>query len=182
MVTSAEVHEVNLNEETDEHVDDCEAAATWHIGRAIGLKCNEYESSTTIDKVLEKIKRAHMITLEMQSETQVLNIFIMNFLHLNVRGLCSCNKDSHVRDFITKFKPQVLGLTGTKLKEADISRTTLLWGRSLVKLLSSDATDNNSGGVISLWNPDTFECLSFIQGERWILVKRLLVMNDKNVL
>lgn len=71
---------------------------------------------------------------------------------------------------MNQFQLHILGLTKTKIRGVDISRVSLIWGRSPCKFISCNASYSSSGGVIMIWNPDMFHCSSSFQGNRWILL------------
>lgn len=50
----------------------------------------------------------------------VITFVFINILHLNVRGLCSGNKDSHIWTLVHQFKLHMIDLIETKIKEVDL--------------------------------------------------------------
>lgn len=93
----------------------------------------------------------------------------------NVRGLDRGNKDSDTREVVAKHKVDMLVLNETKLKDVDIFRAQSIQGNSPCIFLYTKATENASGGVIVIWNPNVFVCSSSYQGERWIMMNGQLL-------
>lgn len=94
----------------------------------------------------------------------------MNILHLNTRALGSGNKDSVIKNLVSKYKLQMVGLTETKLRGVDVNGIHLLWGRSSVKFVFFDASQSRGGGVIRVWKIEKFDCVSCDKSDRWIMV------------
>ncbi|KAJ9562981.1 hypothetical protein OSB04_008141 [Centaurea solstitialis] len=90
----------------------------------------------------------------------------MNFLSLNVRGLCSTEKKVAIRNLIVKENCNVFGLQETKLECLDRSSLRQFWGHDLFNF-NFGISIGASGGTVLSWNISFFSPDSLLNGDHF---------------
>lgn len=102
----------------------------------------------------------------------------MNCLSWNIRGLRSQSKISEVRSWITQKKLNWVGLIETKTVGCSRVLVNKLWDNPNIEFVSCDASTTMGGGLILLWNSESFMMTSHFKGKNWIIVEGLVVKED----
>ena len=77
-----------------------------------------------------------------------------------------------------KKKISFMGLVETKHKKSVRSRMKRLWGNDDYDICESYASESNGGGMIAVWDKQTFVATNILMGSRWILIEgRMNMLN-----
>ncbi|KAK3199924.1 hypothetical protein Dsin_023339 [Dipteronia sinensis] len=96
----------------------------------------------------------------------------------NVRGLGRGEKRRMVRDMISSHKPQIVFIQESKLQVFDRKVVSSLGGSSLTRGIGVEA-DGAAGGLLTLWNEDSFLVEDCISNSRCIIVAGVLTKIKK---
>ena len=102
----------------------------------------------------------------------------MNCLFWNIRGIGKGEKILSIRLLVEKKKIFFMGLVETKHKKSVRSRMKRLWGNDDYDICESYASESNGGGMIAVWDKQTFVATNILMGSRWILIEgRMNMLN-----
>ena len=107
-------------------------------------------------------------------------LFFMLSLSWNIRGLGRREKRRVVKNLVLKFKPMLLFLQETKLGFFDSSLIRSLGGGWLARGVGVEA-EGASGGLISLWNEDSFTVSDCISNKSCIILVGRMKGFDKDL-
>ena len=105
----------------------------------------------------------------------------MNILSLNSRGLGSGVKRSAIRKLSLANKIDVLCIQETKKDSIDKKLCQYLWGDSNATWECLPST-NSAGGLLCIWNNDSFVVNRKSVGSGFILLEGLWVKENKKVI
>lgn len=83
----------------------------------------------------------------------------MKIISYNIRGIGSIIKKREVQELIRKFKPVFCCIQETKLEGMSAIQVKSIWGGDRVNWMVRNS-EGRSGGILSMWDPDIFSCLS----------------------
>ncbi|XP_057529808.1 uncharacterized protein LOC130808348 [Amaranthus tricolor] len=95
----------------------------------------------------------------------------MNCLFWNIRGIGIGEKIVPIRSLVEKKKVTFMGLAETKHKRSVQNRLKRMWGNDDYDFCEVYASETNGGGVIAVWDKQTFIASSKHMGSRWILIE-----------
>ena len=95
----------------------------------------------------------------------------MNCLFWNIRGIGKGEKTVSIRSIAEKNKVSLMGLVETKHRKSFQPRLKRLWGNDEYDFCEVLASDTNSGGLIAVWDNQTFTVSVKHKGSRWILIE-----------
>ena len=98
-------------------------------------------------------------------------MFYMNCLVWNIRGIGKGEKALSITSIIKSKDIDFMGLVKTKHKKSFKSRIKRLWGNDDYEFCEVFASETNSGGLIVVWDKNSFEASNKHMGNRWILIE-----------
>ena len=102
----------------------------------------------------------------------------MNCLFWNIRGIGKGEKCLSIRNFVNKKKISFMGLVETKHKNSLQNRMKRMWGNEEFQICEVFASATNGGGVIAIWDTNTFNASIQHTGNRWILIEGTIIEHN----
>ena len=99
----------------------------------------------------------------------------MNYLFWNIRGIGKGEKTVSIRSLVKKHKVNFLGLVESKHKKPFQPRLKRLWGDDDYDFCEIFASDTNSGGILVVWDKQSFKASMKHKGERWVLIEGSII-------
>ena len=99
----------------------------------------------------------------------------MNYLFWNIRGIGKGEKTVSIRSLVKKHKVNFLGLVESKHKKPFQPRLKRLWGDDDYDFCEIFASDTNSGGIIVVWDKQSFKASMKHKGDRWVLIEGSII-------
>ncbi|KAJ9556026.1 hypothetical protein OSB04_010640 [Centaurea solstitialis] len=93
----------------------------------------------------------------------------MKIISLNIRGLGSCCKRTWLKEICKIQSPYMLGIQETKLKEVHNIMVLDFWGTLDGDFAHIEAS-GKSGGLLTVWNKNTFKCEFVIKEDNFLAV------------
>ena len=101
--------------------------------------------------------------------------FIVNCLFWNIRGISKGEKTLSIRSLVKKKNVSFMGLVETKHRHPFQSRLRRLWGNDEYDFCEVLASDTHDGGIIAVWDTQSFHASVKHTGSRWILIEGHLI-------
>ena len=102
----------------------------------------------------------------------------MNFLFWNIRGVGKGEKSLSIRSIVKNKKIAFMGLVETKHRKPFQPRIKRLWGNDDFDYCEVLSTITHSGGIIAIWDKQSFNALVTHTGSRWILIEGCLLNHN----
>ena len=102
----------------------------------------------------------------------------MNCLFWNIRGIGKGEKGWSIRNLVDKKKIIFMGLVETKHRNSLQNRMKRMWGNEEFEIYEVFASDTNGGGVIAVWDTNTFNASIKHTGNRWILIEGTIIEHN----
>ncbi|XP_071717991.1 uncharacterized protein [Rutidosis leptorrhynchoides] len=90
-------------------------------------------------------------------------------IFLNIRGLGQMGKITWLKRIYNKEKPTILGLQETKSEQTQDNIIESFWGNPDFKFVQKDSV-GASGGIITIWDCNTFTFDHAIEGEFFLAI------------
>ena len=102
----------------------------------------------------------------------------MNYLFWNIRGIGKGEKSLSIRGLVKKKKVSFMGLVETKHRHPFQNRFRRLWGNDEYDFCEIMASDTNAGGIIAIWDTQSFHASTKHIGSRWIIIEGQIVNHN----
>ena len=102
----------------------------------------------------------------------------MNCLLWNIRGVGKGEKCLSIRSLVNKHKITFMGLVETKHRNSLQNRLKRMWGNEDFEFCEVFASATNGGGVIAVWDKNTFNASANRTGNRWILIEGTIIEHN----
>ena len=102
----------------------------------------------------------------------------MNCLFWNIRGIGKGEKVLPIRALVQKKRVSFMGLVETKHKRPIRNRIKRMWGSDDFDICEIYASETNGGGLIVVWDKQSFVASNKHMGSRWILIEGCMPMNN----
>ena len=102
----------------------------------------------------------------------------MNCLVWNIRGIGKGEKIFTIRSLIEKKNIKFMGLVETKHKKSIRNRLKRMWGNDDYDYWENFASVTHGGGIIAVWDKQSFIASSRHMGNRWILIEGCIASSN----
>ena len=99
----------------------------------------------------------------------------MNLLFWNIRGVGKGEKTLSIRSIVKKKKIAFMGLVETKHNKHFQPRIKRLWGNDDYDFCEVLSSVTHSGGLIAVWDKQSFNASVKHTGSRWVLIEGCLI-------
>ena len=102
----------------------------------------------------------------------------MNCLLWNIRGIGKGEKSLSIRDLVKMKKISFMGLVETKHRHPFQNRFRRLWGNDEYDFCEIMASDTHAGGIIAIWDTQSFQASTKHIGSRWIIIEGHIINHN----
>ena len=102
----------------------------------------------------------------------------MNCLFWNIRGIGKGEKTVSIRTLVKNKNIAFLVLVETKHRKPFKPRLKRLWGNDEYDFCEVFASDTSSGGIIAIWDSQSFSASATHTGTRWVLIEGCIKKYD----